>query len=681
MRARGNSFISGRFGSTYRLFFCFLFSGLAFPAFTQSAEKGIMSDVLSVFDYADIPIQWTMNGESQAYFNEGLTRLKEKNFFIAIDQFTKAIEADRSSKIAHYYRAMANKQPSIPVLNETDRIGGRSISRGERIGNALDDILKFLEAYPDSEEGILEAGKIHILRKDPKDAVQRLKRFTKLRPKDARGPYYLGLAYIIMNEQDLAKKQFASCLEIDPAFVSGLTQLGGMEMIVEKSDEKALKYFDQVLQIDSMQWSARFFRYAILSKNKRDQEALADIDFMVRHNPANWRVHGMRATTRIQLESYREAFADLRVVMENTYLDEATHIGRRKPIDRWIDIQNVGNYIVRHIYGLPESEGDAIRKAFCLLVVARYDDCITSISSIEHITNQALTTYVLAVACEYADRKGEAEAYYNKAVELDPTLFDAHKKCGQFLSNRGLWKEAIPYYDAMERLNPMYSPTYRNRGIAFCALGEYDLGIQNLDKNLQMDSMNLGTFFYRGKCRLQQSKYLEALNDFVRSKRYDFPDYKMYRTLVDQLLVDQDSIVLKKYAELYMQIPSVALGLGYGVDFETTKVKLAHFLQDWTFINHQFGLLNLVGEPPNDPVYASYTMAAKGEHLMIEGYLQEALLVLNDAIKSDQTNSLAYVLRGKLWLKLKENRKATDDFEQAAKLGDKQGKIMFAKFK
>jgi len=675
----GRPILSNRSERALRWFTCFLGLALTTSCWAQPGKGDLMTDVLTVFDFRAVPITWNMNGQSQVFLNEGRNYLSEKDYANAINQFTKAIEVDRSARIAYYFRAMANKQPNVPLLSETDMIGQRSISRAERIGNALDDILKFLDTYPDSEEGILEAAKIQILRKEPKDAIDRLKKFSKLRPDDARGPYFLGMAYLQLNDLGMARKNFASCMAIDPTFVSGLVQLGGLEMAVEKNDDKALTYFDQALLIDSMQWSARFFKYNLLVKVGKHRDALESLNFLVKYNPANWRIRGIRATTLIQLESYRDAFADLRVVMENSYLDEATHIGMRKPIDRWIDIQNVGTYVVRHVFGLPDEEALALRKAFCLLVVGRDEESIAAITENHSLMKQPAATYLCAVACEYSGKLVEAEENYARTAQLDPELFDAYKKCALMLVIKRQWKEALPYYDTMESLNPEYPPTFRNRGVAYFCLGELDKAVEDLNHCIRMDSTNLGTYFDRGQCLSKQGKYFESLRDIVKSKRYEYPDYKAYQALIDELFVAMDTVMLSQYAKLFIQIPTLEWGMGYGVAFEVTKMKLVEFHRDWEYVNNQYRYLNSVVAPSNDPVYVSYALAAKGVERYEAGDMNEALRMFDEALSRYKKNAAAYYHRGRVWLKLNEQRKARDDFNRAASLGDSRARLMLSK--
>jgi tetratricopeptide (TPR) repeat protein len=568
---------------------------------------------------------------------------------------------------------MAYKQPKQPMQSETEMFGQRTISRAEQIGNAFDDILKYLDAFPESEEGILEAGKIQILRGQYKDAVEYLKRFIDLLPKDARGPYYLGMVYLMMNNPKQAKILFASCQKVDPLFVSGLVQLGGLELMNEKDDEKALRYFDEVLAIDSMQWTARFFRYSILSRKRKADKAIADVNFLVRLNPTNWRIRLLRAGTLIEMESYKEAFSDLRIVMENTRLDEANYVGKRQPVRRWLDIQSLGTYLIRHIYGLPDEDAAALRKAFCLLVVEKYKECTASLDDRKSLADQPTATYLSAVANEYGDKMDAAEKLYIKAARLDPELFDVHKKCAFILVNSGKWQESLPYLNQLERLNPKYLGTYSIRGLAFKNLEEYSKAIADFSTYLLMDSLSEEVYTNRGICYQQLGNLLPAIQDITRAHNYRALSFQSIHEEVDQLLLKGDTASLRVYSNLIMKIPSMA---GLGTDLEIIKVKLMHLDRDWKFISDRYGKLVLTrGEGDNED-YISCTVSAQASYLVEKGEFKEASALFDKAIDFDNHNAIAYLERAKLMLKMNEQDKAIDDLKRAAQFGDQRAKAL-----
>lgn len=459
----------------------------------------MLRDVLGLDDFTEVPVTWNMKGESQAFLNEGINDLREENYAMAADQLTRALEADPAATVAYYFRAMAKKK--IYFTREMDPGSGVMKVNIQAIGEALSDIESYLKASPDDKEGALELGKIQIGARDPKKAARQLKRFIEKYPEDARGPYYLGLALMNMGEGEESIKMFEHCERVDPTFTSGLTQLGFL-LMDEKGNRRerkpvdplkmnqAKEYFNRVLRIDSMQLTARLLRFAIVAQQKRILDAMEDINFLVKYNPGNWKLKLNRAYLEIDLEMYDQAFSDIRPALEATHVSESNFVGKQTDADRQIDIQNAGNYLLHHIYGYAEADRTFLRKAYCLMIMGKYDEARKLLDEYGNLKKEACTHYLIAVCFEHQQQYLEARDEYKRALEIDPDIFDANKKTGIIYTSEGKWKESLPYFLALERLNPAYNQTFNLRGVVYYNLNNFPKAIADFNTYLEKDTTN-----------------------------------------------------------------------------------------------------------------------------------------------------------------------------------------------
>lgn len=659
--------------------------GLCYPCCGQSEgppERSMLRDVLSLEDYAEVPVTWNMKGESQAFLNEGINELRDENYASAVDQLTRALEADASATVAYYFRGVARKRIFLrPEMDSERRFRKVNI---RAIAEAQNDMELYLKTNPDNKEGTLELGKILVASRDSKRAAKQLTRFMDKFPDDARGPYYLGFALMDQHETAEAIRSFKQCEEVDPAFTSGLTQLGFLMMDDQKKQGEKMQidpaklnqakgYFNRVLKIDSMQLTARFLRFAIAADQKRILEAMEDINFLVRYNPANWKFKLNRAYLEIDLEMYDQAFADLRPALEATHVSESNFVGKQTNADRRIDIQNAGNYLLHHVYGYPEEERTIFRKAYCLMIIGKYTEARKLLNDRRSLQKESCTHFLIGVCFEHEQLYLEARGEYLLALEIDPDIFDANKKCGIIYTSEGKWKESLPYFLILEKLNPTYNQTYNLRGVVYYNLRNFPKAIDDFSKFLDQDTTNKEVFYNRAMSYKKMGNDLMYLTDLVHSMNFSEINMRQLMEVLDLHIQKGDTAILKDYAAQLIKVPS---RWGLGIDLEIMKVKLMQLERNWLFINDRYNRLVLKKNYGDNPTYISFTMSAKASQYLEVDDLDEAIDLLNKSLKYDNKNWLAYHERGIARLRRNELEKALSDFELAAGLGDQRAAAM-----
>lgn len=365
------------------------------------------------------------------------------------------------------------------------------------------------------------------------------------------------------------------------------------------------------------------------------------------------------------MKDYDQAFAEFRKVLQITAVHDSVFVGQQTAQDRRIDIQNLGIYIVKGIYGLDEAQSAAIRKAYCQLVVGDNAGAIKTASSIRD--ESAMSYYVLAVALEHSDEYLEAQRMYDRVISFDNDVFDAHKKRGIVYTNQRRWKPAIQDFSEMERINPMSKITYKLRGVAHFFAENFQPAIDDFNRYLALDSTSTEMFYNRGITYMRMGNLREAIRDCNRAKDYRDLDFNLVNQEFNRLELSGDSVGLQAFITLADQIPK---SLSYGNSYQVFLVRLRWLKKDWDFVSFRYQKLVTTGSNPDDSGYISVVMTAQASQLALQGRRDKAIGLLADAIKFDKRNALAYFERGRLWAEKGDTSMAKSDLARAADLGD-----------
>ena len=113
--------------------------------------------------------------------------------------------------------------------------------------------------------------------------------------------------------------------------------------------------------------------------------------------------------------------------------------------------------------------------------------------------------------------------HYDKAISLNPDLFDAYNNRGLAYKSLGetVYERAIQDYNIAERLHPN-ARLYHNRGCAYSAMGEYEQAIKDFDESLALNidrKDKPATYGNRGWARLHLFEWEKAKTDFDRAQK------------------------------------------------------------------------------------------------------------------------------------------------------------------
>jgi TolB-like protein/Flp pilus assembly protein TadD len=167
-----------------------------------------------------------------------------------------------------------------------------------------------------------------------------------------------------------------------------------------------------------------------------------------------------------------------------------------------------------------------------------------------------------------------AKAAAFRAIELDPTLAEAHTSLGSITGlHEWKWAEAEHYYRRAIELNPSYATAHHWYGCDYLMLmGRFDEALREMETARRLDPLSPAVNESLAYVLLVARRYDEALEKQLELQELDPFYYKAYtgigRTYIQQGLYPQAIEMLSKGRSLAGDVPFVlgALGQAYALD-------------------------------------------------------------------------------------------------------------------
>ncbi len=611
------------------------------------------SETDRILAYDDIAIEWKMNGQLQVHLNEGINNLFENNPSLAETNFTDVIKGDSGIWQAYYYRGVSRKQLS-------------------KLKEAKADFLHVIRTRNQLYEGYVELGKVNQLERNLNDAEKYYEKGIKADPQKSQAYYLKGNIQLTQNQQKDAVKNFNLCLGQDSLFHDARIKLGLINIIKKEQLEAGLPYFNRVLKNDSLQRHALLFR-SMINFSTDQKQSLADLDHAVRLSPDNILMLYLRGLLLTEMGDYRRSFTDFHKVIETLYEDDNNFVGKQTVVDKRIDIQNAGSYAVSRVYGLPEEDAMKIKKAYCLMLIGKYGDAITSIDETTLSDTDPLCLFLKGIANEHEGKHEAAYNLYTAALKLDNDILDAHKKRGIYRQELKLWSESIDDFTDALRINPETYVVYKIRGSSYYHLKNYPNAIADFSKYLERDSSNKEIIASRGMAYVGDGQPLKASLDFAKSGDIHMLDYKQLAKSLEALLQTGDTVAALAY------LNPLTNDAPFFTEAYVLKLKILVLKHDWSTINNEIDNAIRFRRKDANNRDQSYLLTIKAITSSQGKRYEEAILKLNEAIQYDKLNALAFLERGKILVATGKNNKAIPDLKRALSLGESEAKTILSK--
>jgi tetratricopeptide (TPR) repeat protein len=604
-----------------------------------------------MFEFEEIPLEWKMSGQLQADLNEGLNNLIEDNLAAAEESLNIVLKKDSSIWQAYYYRSAVLKK-----LNKY--IGAES------------DAQRALKLHGDFYEGLVELAKITALRRD-------LVESERILNKAIRMDRTRGTAYYLKGDIDLSQRQMRSamnkykeCLAVDSLFQDARIKLALIEGFLKNDLSSATSHLTKVLTHDSLNRHALMFR-SILTKDTNKKLAVRDLSSLLRVSPDNVMARFYRGIYSAELEDYERAFHDFHEVLKLTSTSDNAFKGQQTWLDKKIDMQNAGSYTITRVYGLPDEDRQRVKTAYCHIITGKYDACLILL---DQMTNkkEPVAVYLKAVAYEHKGEHMNALQHYSIAIALDNENSEAYKKRGIYMQELKRWEQSVADFDVVLKMYPDGYFTNRMRGVSYYHLNRFQDAVDDFTIFLKHDSTNNEVRSFRAMAYQQTKHKLDAYVDFALSDNVGLLIFGDAERLVDSVLHIPDTTRALYYLDVLTNATP------YFTEGFVMKFRIHVARKDWKTVEQNIGLALRNSRTGVAASRHSYLLTLRAIQLARQRHTDDALKILNEAIKVDRSNDIAFVERGRLFMVLGKSSKAKEDFSEAEALGNPEARKLLA---
>jgi tetratricopeptide (TPR) repeat protein len=447
--------------------------------------------------YQKLEFKWTLPGKLQVEMNEGINALEERNYEIATTHFTEVLKSDSLFGPARYYRGVSYK-----------------LSRKFR--KAEDDFKLALKILPNSTQAFLELGDLYLVGGNRDRAVRLYQKANKMDPTSIAGQFKMGILSLYQGDRRKALKYFETCNKLKPSYPDAYLAVVVTKLLDDGTKQEAFESFNKAIDVDSLFTMGYFWRGLAYATSKNLVKAEQDWTHAIKLNPSNLLLFQIRGYLYMDLKKYDEAFSDFKKVMSAHSIDEDEAQFGATPLDKKIDVQNYSFYLLRHGYGLQNETFTNLKKAFCLLLVDKYQESIDAANEAQKSELTSCALYLKALAFQSLDKHDSAYSCFNKTAQLDQEIFDVHKNLAIYQSNLKNWKGAMVHLNKMRQIQPRSEVTWRLSGLIKAGLKDYYGALIDLSHYLKYDTADITCWNNRAVVRYQIEDFKGSVEDYQK---------------------------------------------------------------------------------------------------------------------------------------------------------------------
>jgi len=415
--------------------------------------------------------------------------------------------------------------------------------------------------------------------KQPKDAIAAYQRAADMEPEDAHTLGALAQALLNDNQLDEALKQFEQMLQVDPEDAGALVHIAEIQRRQQKYED-ALATIRKARKKEPDSLEAGYNEGLLLDVLGRYDEAAQTYEKMVDlTSHANGAYTSEEKNNRgIFLERLGavyheqnktpEAIATYQKLIDmggesalrgyqgqvDTYrdarqFDKAVEVSRKaveaNPKDRDLKLMLAGELLDQGktdegltlakglLNNSPEDRPILLALGQMYVRMHRWKDADDTFTKAEALsTKKEDRTYLLFLRGELTERQKhfeQAEQYFRKALELDPTSAMILNYLGYMMADKGMHlEEALKMIRKAVELEPMNGAYLDSLGWAYFKLGQFELAEDNLRRAVERDQTDptvhehLGDLYEKtGRIRLAAAQWELSLQQYAKSAPAD----------------------------------------------------------------------------------------------------------------------------------------------------------------
>ena len=469
---------------------------------------------------------------ANAYYNRGRLYHKQEKTELALEDYNQALTIDPNDAQTYNNRgaiydeqgkaelALADYEQALAIEpNHVDTYYNRAnlYKKQGKTKLALADYKQVLTIDPNYALAYNSRGRLYHEQGEAELALNDYNQALALNPNDAQTYNNRGLLYDEQGKSELALADYNQALIVDSNHATAYNNRGWLHYRQGKTD-LALADYNQTLAIEPNYAEAYNNRGILYHEQGKTELALADFNQALALNPNYAHAYNNRGAlyeeqgqVDLALANYAQALA-----IDPNYANAYKNRGLvyLKIGDKKAAISNFRQ--AQQLFIAQNNTASAEQTASILQTLEQTPTQTTANSSQKEsiASNDAQAYYNQAVGYHEQGEVELALENYDRALALDPKLFDAYINRGVLYEGQGKTDLALADYNQALALNPNDANVYYNRGRLYAQQGKAELALGDFDQTLALNPNDANAYTIRGSIYAQQGKAELALGDF-----------------------------------------------------------------------------------------------------------------------------------------------------------------------
>ena len=262
--------------------------------------------------------------------------------------------------------------------------------------------------------------------------------------RSAYAKFYAGITHQVRSENGKAIEFYDKAIELNPRLLLGYNNRGAAHMAL-KNYNAAIEDFTRAIGLDPTNAGAYSNRGLAYWRAKDEDSTIHDFDQAIEVSPRMANAYVNRGNLRSARGDYEGAIKDY---------------------DKAIELEPQSAFNFSNRATAYNKRGDHVR------ALQDHDQAVALAPKVAPVYGNRADAYWRAGDYDNAVRD------YNKAIELEPrSAYTANR--GSAYWHKGDHKRAMQDFDKALEMDPASAVTYHNRGVARCALGEWEAALED----------------------------------------------------------------------------------------------------------------------------------------------------------------------------------------------------------
>eukprot|EP00118_Oscarella_pearsei_P015724 m.143590 g.143590 ORF g.143590 m.143590 type:complete len:1883 (+) comp38394_c1_seq23:49-5697(+) len=578
----------------------------------------------------------------EAFFKKGKYNFESGFWTAAVEDFTAILKQEPGNALVRTYR-------------------GRTYAKQERFHEALADLSAAIHLNANSSIAFYHRGCL-LRRADPQKALKDLSVSLLLdnSAKNVLAYFHRGILYTDMKQFMEAIPDFEACVKLNRSIPGAHVNLGLICMQHLNDYERAIHCFSHAIRADPTYVRAYVCRADGYSLVGKLDDAVRDYSRAIHLNPVVPRYHLYRGKLLLRKGQLEKAAAHVRHAADLDKASLGASVMQQAVVESFLHNYDQAISLIDSAVSLSPSPGLFILAGRTHMKAKEHEKAILSFEgalqamatpiaatnlpcsraevhffigqSYEELQqdDRALAAYNAAIRRDprlskafyrrglvrFKLRQSRAVTDFNRALAVDPSLFQAYLSRAAYYALNKRYTKAILNCNESARLQPYSVRTYLYRGALKYCIGAYEQAIEDLGKAIWIDKCCSLAFYNRACCFQQMKRNDEALRDYSVVLLMDSgPDLKV---LINRGLLYFD---IRDYGNALLDFLAAAEYLG-------TDAKLFHTIG---LCHHRLNKL-------------AYSIASFTRVLQLDHHFIEALVCRGNAytdLRTDYGNTMA----------------------------------------